>query len=53
MGIDDSDIVLKGRLGPGMMISADLETGEVFDQRQLCGLYQSWGVFRSGSQLYR
>lgn len=29
MDIDDSDIILKGRLGPGMMISANLETGEV------------------------
>lgn len=29
MDIDDSEIVLKGRLGPGMMISANLETGEV------------------------
>lgn len=41
MDIDDSEIVLKGRLGPGMMISANLETGEVYDECQLCGLYYS------------
>lgn len=29
MDIDDSEVVLKGRLGPGMMISVNLENGEV------------------------
>lgn len=26
---DDSKVVMKGRLGPGMMISVDLSTGQV------------------------
>ncbi len=47
MDIDDADIVLKGRLGPGMMISANLETGEVYDERQLCGFYEIFFFFRS------
>lgn len=29
LDIKDSDVFVKGRLGPGMMISVDLETGEV------------------------
>jgi glutamate synthase (ferredoxin) len=27
--MDESKVVMKGRLGPGMMIAADLETGQV------------------------
>jgi hypothetical protein len=27
--MDESKVVMKGRLGPGMMITADLETGQV------------------------
>lgn len=29
LDMDESTIAAKGRLGPGMMISVDLETGEV------------------------
>lgn len=29
LDMDESTISAKGRLGPGMMISVDLETGEV------------------------
>lgn len=35
MDIDDSEIVLKGRLGPGMMISANLETGELYENTEV------------------
>lgn len=27
--MDESKVVMKGRLGPGMMITVDLETGQV------------------------
>ena len=27
--MDDSKVISKGRLGPGMMIAVDLETGQV------------------------
>lgn len=33
--MDDSAVIAKGRLGPGMMISADLETGQVFDNTEI------------------
>ena len=28
-GVDDADVVSKGRLGPGDMVTVDLETGEL------------------------
>lgn len=31
--MDDSKVISKGRLGPGMMIAVDLETGEVSQVR--------------------
>lgn len=34
LDIDPADVTMKGRLGPGMMILADLETGEVSAARQ-------------------
>ncbi|KAH6832541.1 glutamate synthase 1 [Perilla frutescens var. hirtella] len=32
---DDSKVVMKGRLGPGMMISVDLSSGQVFENTEV------------------
>lgn len=32
---DDSKVVMKGRLGPGMMISVDLSTGQVYENTEV------------------
>jgi len=29
--MDESKVTMKGRLGPGMMISVDLENGQVYE----------------------
>ncbi|KAL1548750.1 Ferredoxin-dependent glutamate synthase [Salvia divinorum] len=33
--MDDSKVVMKGRLGPGMMISVDLTSGQVFENTEV------------------
>ncbi|KAK3125910.1 hypothetical protein QOZ80_7BG0611270 [Eleusine coracana subsp. coracana] len=33
--MDESKVVMKGRLGPGMMITADLETGQVLENTEV------------------
>jgi glutamate synthase (ferredoxin) len=52
----ESDIITKGRLGPGQMINVDLETGEFKDnlkikseiaQRTYCLIFQFFNMFRN------
>ncbi|KAG6580883.1 Ferredoxin-dependent glutamate synthase 1, chloroplastic/mitochondrial, partial [Cucurbita argyrosperma subsp. sororia] len=33
--MDESKVTMKGRLGPGMMITADLQTGQVFENTEV------------------
>eukprot|EP00252_Welwitschia_mirabilis_P016848 TRINITY_DN3745_c0_g1_i1.p1 TRINITY_DN3745_c0_g1~~TRINITY_DN3745_c0_g1_i1.p1 ORF type:complete len:1624 (+),score=368.74 TRINITY_DN3745_c0_g1_i1:479-5350(+) len=35
LSMDESNVILKGRLGPGMMISVDLEKGEVYENTEV------------------
>ncbi|KAJ7541176.1 hypothetical protein O6H91_10G049100 [Diphasiastrum complanatum] len=48
LGIDDAKVISKGRLGPGMMISVNLETGELFENTEvkkrvaLSNPYRKW-----------
>ncbi|CAM6047747.1 unnamed protein product [Sphagnum compactum] len=48
LDIKDSEILMKGRLGPGMMISVNLETGEVYENTEVkkrvanAKPYQKW-----------
>ncbi|KAJ6823300.1 ferredoxin-dependent glutamate synthase, chloroplastic-like [Iris pallida] len=33
--MDESKVIMKGRLGPGMMITADLQTGQVYENTEV------------------
>lgn len=37
--MDESKVVMKGRLGPGMMITVDLQSGQVCKQHIVFGFY--------------
>jgi glutamate synthase (ferredoxin) len=47
LDIKDSEILMKGRLGPGMMISVNLETGEVFIRVMLCSWFLKYFLWCS------
>ncbi|KAH7677006.1 Glutamate synthase (ferredoxin) protein [Dioscorea alata] len=44
--IDESKVVMKGRLGPGMMITVDLESGQVYENTEVKKIVASSNPYR-------